>query len=105
MPMLRAEEEADDGSGGCELEEEEQEEEKRALLRVRSTAEERRARNRSKRVKLHSKRMRQVWPAVARFLALRDAVALASTCHRMQRLLDSDDVWWAPPLRVCIAAG
>lgn len=89
--MVRAEDEADDDS--CALEEG-QEEERRALLRVRSTPEQRRERNRSKRVKLHSKRMRQVWPSIARFLALRDAVALAGTCRRLQRLLDSDDVWW-----------
>lgn len=88
MPTLSARDEGDE----CE-EGEEEEEERRALLRVRSTAEERRARNRSKRVKLHSKRLRQFWPDVARFLALRDAVALVSTCRRLQRLLESDRIW------------
>lgn len=70
--------------------------ERRALLRVRSTAEQRRERNLGKRVKLQSKRMRQLWPQVAAFLALRDVVALGSACRRLQRLLEGDAVWWGP---------
>ncbi|RLN72935.1 hypothetical protein BBJ28_00009718 [Nothophytophthora sp. Chile5] len=59
-----------------------------------STAEEARLRNRDKRLKMHSKRLRQLWPQIAAFLALRDVVALASSCHRLQRLIQDDCVWY-----------
>ncbi|KAG7392210.1 hypothetical protein PHYBOEH_006464 [Phytophthora boehmeriae] len=58
-----------------------------------STAEEARLHNLGKRVKLHSKRLRQLWPRIAVFLSLRDVVALGSTCHRLKRLLDNERVW------------
>jgi hypothetical protein len=64
------------------------------LLPCTSTVEEARLRNLSKRVKFHSKRLRQLWPRVAAFLRPRDVVALSSTSRRMQRLLDSDRVWY-----------
>lgn len=67
------------------------------LLPRASTVEEARLRNLGKRVKLHSKRLRQVWPRIAGFLALRDVVSLGSSCRRLQRLLDNDRVWYERP--------
>ncbi|KAG6577990.1 putative transmembrane protein [Phytophthora cinnamomi] len=63
------------------------------LLSRTSTVEEARLRNLGKRVKLHSKRLRQVWPRIAGFLSLRDVVSLGSSCRRLQRMLDNDRVW------------
>ncbi|OWZ17702.1 Transmembrane protein [Phytophthora megakarya] len=63
------------------------------LLPRQSTAEDARVRNLSKRVKLHSKRLRQMWPRIALFLTPRDIVGLGSTSRRLQRLLDTDRVW------------
>ncbi|KAE8901570.1 hypothetical protein PF005_g11140 [Phytophthora fragariae] len=62
------------------------------LLPRASTVEEARVRNLGKRVKLQSKRLRQIWPRIADFLSLRDVVSLGSTCRRLQRLLDNDRV-------------
>ncbi|KAF4324006.1 hypothetical protein BBO99_00002515 [Phytophthora kernoviae] len=63
------------------------------LARSTSTAEEARLHNLGKRVKLHSKRLRQSWPRIAAYLSLRDVVALGSTCRRLQRLLNNERVW------------
>eukprot|EP00644_Phytophthora_capsici_P014196 jgi/Phyca11/503252/fgenesh2_kg.PHYCAscaffold_3_\ len=67
--------------------------ERSPLLPRTSTVEEARARNLGKRVKLHSKRLRQIWPRIAVFFTPRDIVGLGSTCRRLQRLLDNDRVW------------
>lgn len=68
--------------------------ERSPLLPRTSTVEEARARNLGKRVKLHSKRLRQIWPRIAAFFTPRDIVGLGSTCRRLQRLLDNDRVWY-----------
>ncbi|KAL3666000.1 hypothetical protein V7S43_008795 [Phytophthora oleae] len=63
------------------------------LLPRTSTVGEARLRNLDKRVKLHSKRLRQIWPRIAVFFTPQDIVGLGSTCRRLQRLLDNDRVW------------
>ncbi|KAK1935158.1 putative O-acetyltransferase [Phytophthora citrophthora] len=68
--------------------------ERSPLLPRTSTVEEARARNLGKRVKLHSKRLRQIWPRIAVFFTPRDIVGLGSTCRRLQQLLDNDRVWY-----------
>ncbi|KAI9998817.1 hypothetical protein PInf_003408 [Phytophthora infestans] len=70
------------------------------LLPRMSTVEEARQRNRGKRVKLHSKRLRQLWPHIAVFFTPRDIIGLGSTCRRLQRLLDNDRVWQTQYVRV-----
>ncbi|CAH0492520.1 unnamed protein product [Peronospora farinosa] len=52
-----------------------------------------RQRNLNKRVKIHSKRLRRLWPRIATFLMPRDLVILGSTCRRLHRLLENDRVW------------
>ncbi|RLN93504.1 hypothetical protein BBJ28_00012348 [Nothophytophthora sp. Chile5] len=51
-----------------------------------STAEEARLRNRGKRVKMHSKRLRQLWPQIVTFLALRDVLRLREAEREVFRL-------------------
>ncbi|KAG7376337.1 hypothetical protein PHYPSEUDO_013712 [Phytophthora pseudosyringae] len=63
------------------------------LLPRTSTVEEARQRNLGKRVKLQSKRLRQLWARIAAFFTPRDIVGLGSTCRQLQRLLDNDRVW------------
>ena len=53
-----------------------------------------RLRNLNKRVKIHSKRLRRLWPRIAAFLMPRDVVVLGSTCRRLHRLLENDRVWY-----------
>ncbi|KAF1787258.1 F-box domain [Phytophthora cactorum] len=67
--------------------------ERMPLLPRTSAVEEARLRNLGKRVKLQSKRLRQLWPHIAAFFMPRDIIGLGSTCHRLQRLLDNDRVW------------
>lgn len=62
------------------------------LLRT-STIENARLRNRNKRVKLYSKRLRHIWPRIAAFSTPQDIVGLSCTCRRLQRLVDNDRVW------------
>lgn len=54
---------------------------------------ERQLKNQRKRVHLHSKRLRQLWPTIASYLDLKSAVALASSCRRLQVVLRDDTVW------------
>ncbi|KAL4110436.1 hypothetical protein PRIC1_002127 [Phytophthora ramorum] len=63
------------------------------LLPRASTVEDARLRNLGKRVKLHSKRLRQFWPRIAAYLAPRDVASLGSSSRRLQRLMDNDRVW------------
>ncbi|KUF98534.1 hypothetical protein AM588_10011173 [Phytophthora nicotianae] len=63
------------------------------LLPRASTVEEARQRNLNKRVKLYSKRLRQLWPRIAVFFTPRDIIGLGSTCRRLHQLLDNDRVW------------
>ena len=58
-----------------------------------STVHTARLRNLNKRVKLHSKRLRHVWPHIAVFLAPVDVVVVSSACRHLYRLLDTDRVW------------
>lgn len=54
---------------------------------------ERQLKNQRKRVHLHSKRLRQLWPTIASYLDLKSAVALASSCRRLQVVLRDETVW------------
>uniref|UniRef100_K3X1Z4 F-box domain-containing protein n=1 Tax=Globisporangium ultimum (strain ATCC 200006 / CBS 805.95 / DAOM BR144) TaxID=431595 RepID=K3X1Z4_GLOUD len=54
---------------------------------------ERKLKNQHKRVKLHSKRLRAHWAAIAAFLDLPSTVAFALTCRRLQQVLRDDQVW------------
>lgn len=54
---------------------------------------ERQLKNQRKRVHLHSKRLRQLWPTIASYLDLQSAVALASSCRRLQVVLRDETVW------------
>ncbi|KAF1320318.1 hypothetical protein FI667_g12542, partial [Globisporangium splendens] len=54
---------------------------------------ERKLKNLHKRVKLHSKRLREHWTAIAAFLDLSSTVAFAVTCRRLQHVLHDDQVW------------
>ncbi|KUF97069.1 hypothetical protein AM587_10014945 [Phytophthora nicotianae] len=67
--------------------------ERMPLLPRASTVEEARQRNLNKRVKLYSKRLRQLWPRIAVFFTPRDIIGLGSTCRRLHQLLDNDRVW------------
>ncbi|CAI5742489.1 unnamed protein product [Peronospora destructor] len=58
-----------------------------------SMMEDARLRNLTKRIKIHSKRLRRLWPRIAAFLLPRDIVILGSTCSRLHRLLENDRVW------------